>query len=143
MRFLLDEEAAVAALTFSAQPSDPKAEALLAASAHGLHVVVHHLLRRGAAVDSSHPDGRSALHDAVSGGHLATARVLLDPNSNPNPNPNPNLALTLTLTRSCSTTQPTRTGAPRAAGQRPSYPWVWRSHCPPCSQRARWSAPSP
>jgi len=84
VRFLLDEEAAVAALTFSAQPSDPAAEALLAASAHGLHVVVHHLLLRGASVDTSHPDGRSALHDAVSGGHLATARVLLDHAADPN-----------------------------------------------------------
>ena len=32
-------------------------QAFLTASAHGLNVVVHHLLLRGAAVDTSHPDG--------------------------------------------------------------------------------------
>ena len=76
VRFLLDQHGAVGCLGFSSQaPSSAQegaaaaeAEAMLAAAGHGLHVVVRQLLQRGVDATTPHPDGRSALHDAVAGG---------------------------------------------------------------------------
>ena len=74
VRFLLDQHGAVGCLGFSSQaPSSAQegaaeAEAMLAAAGHGLHVVVRQLLQRGVDAATPHPDGRSALHDAVAGG---------------------------------------------------------------------------
>ena len=42
------------------------------------------LLQRGVPATAPHPDGRSALHDAVAGGHVATAAALLDFGADPN-----------------------------------------------------------
>ena len=88
VRFLLDQHGAVGCLGFSSQAPEQEeaaeAEAMLAAAGHGLHVVVRQLLLRGVDATTPHPDGRSALHDAVAGGHIETARALLDAGADPN-----------------------------------------------------------
>ena len=62
--YLLEQPTALAALSFSLEPKDPRAEAMSTACSLGLHHVVAALLNRGVSPAPFHPDGRISLHDA-------------------------------------------------------------------------------
>ena len=80
---LIGTPAAVAAMCYAPSGAAPLDQPMLAAAAHGFHPIVQLLLQRALA-GAGAPDSRSALYDAVAGGHAEAARLLLDAGADAN-----------------------------------------------------------
>ena len=83
LHMLIGTPAAVAAMCYAPSGAAPLDQLMLAAAAHGFHPIVQLLLQRARSPAPAHPDSRSALYDAVAGGHAEAARLLLDAGADP------------------------------------------------------------
>jgi len=84
LHMLIGTPAAVAAMCYAPSGAAPLDQLMLAAAAHGFHPIVQLLLQRARSPAPAHPDSRSALYDAVAGGHAEAARLLLDAGADAN-----------------------------------------------------------